>query len=116
MLAIRIPLGAQKGIKERLNSECLGEPVSNFHAVPSKKDFGYLLLVLAAIAGLLVAIFSFLATAQFGEMLGLVLFLAVGGLLLAGYGVGLMFLGLAIVPITERVRMQRDRRLVTKSA
>jgi hypothetical protein len=53
----------------------------------------YLLLILVVIAGSLAAIFTFLATAQFGETLGFALFLAVSGLLIAGYMVGLMVLG-----------------------
>jgi hypothetical protein len=68
-----------------------------------------------AIAGSLFAIFSFLSTAQFGEAVGLVLFLSVAVLLIAGYMVGLIVLGLAIVPVAKFVRGLRDERSVVKS-
>jgi len=71
--------------------------VSNPHTDPSRKDFVYLLLVLAAIAALLFSIFSFLATAEMGEALALILFLVVGGLIIVGYMVGLMVLCFAAV-------------------
>ena len=80
-----------------------------------EKGLVYLLLVLAVIAGALVSIFSFLATAQFDEVLGIVLFLIVAALLIAGYVVGLMVLGLAIVPLAKLVGRLRDRRSVTRT-
>lgn len=89
----------------------------NLNTEVSGKDFAYvLLLALGVIAALSVAIFSFVATVQLGEALAVVLFLAVGGLLIAGYMVGLIVLGLAIVPLVQYVRRLRDRRLVTESA
>jgi uncharacterized membrane protein YhaH (DUF805 family) len=91
--------------------------VPNLNTEVSGKDFAYvLLLALGVIAALSVAIFSFVATVQLGEALAVVLFLAVGGLLIAGYMVGLIVLGLAIVPLVQYVRRLRDRRLVTESA
>ena len=89
--------------------------MSNPRADVPEKGLVYLLLVLAVIAGALVSIFSFLATAQFGEILGIVLFLTVAALLIAGYMVGLMVLGLAIVPLAKLVGGLRDRRSVTRT-
>jgi type IV secretory pathway VirB6-like protein len=78
--------------------------VSNPHTDPSKKDLVYLLLVLAAVAGLLFTIFSFLATADVGETVALILFPVVGGLVIAGYMVGLMVLCFAaILPLAKRI-------------
>ena len=71
--------------------------MSNPHTDHSKKDLVYLLLVLAAVAGLLFTIFSFLATAEVGETVALILFLVVGGLVIAGYMVGLMVLCFAAI-------------------
>lgn len=90
--------------------------MSNVPLGPSRKDFLYVLLALAAITGSLVALFSLLATIEVDEMVALVFFLVVGGLLLAGYMVGLLFLGLALVPVVQRVRKRRDQRMVTSSA
>ena len=78
--------------------------MSNPHTDHSKKDLVYLLLVLAAVAGLLFTIFSFLATAEVGETVALILFLVVGGLVIAGYMVGLMVLCfVAILPLAKRI-------------
>jgi hypothetical protein len=61
----------------------------------------------------LFAAFTFLATAQVGETLAFVLFLAAGGLLVAGYMVGLVILGLLILPLARYVSGQRDQRSVS---
>jgi hypothetical protein len=66
--------------------------VSHYLGGLRKKEFGYLLLVLAAIAGSLFMIFTFLATAEVSEATGVVLFLVVAGLLMGGYMAGLMVL------------------------
>ena len=105
---------AEKGIKDGNVSAALGELVSNPLKGGSAKGFVYLLLVLAVVAGSLFTIFSFLATAQVGEAVALVLFLAVAGLLIVGYMVGLMVLGLAMVPAAMLVGKRRDRRSVTQ--
>jgi hypothetical protein len=42
------------------------------------------------------------------------LFLAVSALLIAGYVVGLMVIGLLIMPVAKRVGTARDQRSVTK--
>ena len=89
--------------------------MSNLQLDSPGNDFVYVLFVLAAIAGSLFAIFSFLATAQVGETLALVLFLVVGGLLIAAYMVGLMVLGLAIVPLAKSVSRLRDQRSIKES-
>ena len=89
--------------------------MSNSGTNVPEKDLVYLLIVLGVIAGSLFAIFSFLATAQFGEILGLVLIFAVAALLVAGYMVGLMVLGLAVVPIAKLVGNRRDQRSVTRT-
>ena len=105
---------AQKGIKDGDVSAAFGELVSNPDTGPGVKGFAYLLLVLAAVAGSLFTIFSFIATTQVGEELALVLFLAVAGLLIVGYMLGLMALGLAIMPVAKLVGGRRDRRSITQ--
>jgi len=68
------------------------------YGIMFKKQLLVLLLVLASIAGSLFAIFTFLATMSFGGTLGLVLFLMVTALLIAGYMLGFMlFAFLAIL-------------------
>jgi len=104
----------EKGIKERFNSEIRGELVSNLPIDASQKGLVCILLVLAVIAGSLFTIFSFVSTAQVDEALDVVLFLTVVGLLVVGYMVGLMFLGLLIVPVAKLVRSWRDQRSVKK--
>ena len=69
-----------------------------------RKEFAYLLIALACIAGSLVAVFTFLGTAEFDEATGVILFLVVAGLLVAGYWVGLMIVAvLGIVAIAKPV-------------
>ena len=96
-----------------MTTEVSGEPVLSSQTNESKSDLVYLVIVLAAIAGSLFTVFTFLATTQVGETLALVLFLAVGGLLVMGYMVGLMILGLVIVPFARHVSSSRDQRSVT---
>jgi len=96
-----------------MNTEVSGEPVSSSQTNESKSDLVYLLVMLAAIAASLFTVFTFLATTQVGETLALVLFLTVGSLLVTGYMVGLMILGLLIVPLARRVSGPRDQRSVT---
>ena len=67
-----------------------------------KKEFAYLLLVLAAIAGSLFMIFTFLATVEVSEAIGVVLFLVVAGLLMGGYMVGLMVIAWAAFTLPAR--------------
>ncbi|MGA2628132.1 MAG: hypothetical protein ABSF63_13855 [Candidatus Bathyarchaeia archaeon] len=67
-----------------------------------EKQLLFLLLFLASIVGSLFAIFTFLATSSFGGTLGLVLFLLVSALLIAGYMLGFMvFAFLAIWFLTN---------------
>ena len=69
-----------------------------------RKEFVYLLIALACIAGSLFAVFTFLATAEFDEATGVILFLVVAGLLVAGYWVGLIIVAvLGIAAITKPV-------------
>ena len=75
----------------------------------SKKDFAYLLIALAAIAGSLLVIFTFLAIEEMGETLALILFLTVTGLLIAGYAVGLMVLGLVAIVGFSRLGNQSSK-------
>jgi len=96
-----------------MNTEVSGEPVSSSQTNESKSDLVYLLVILAAIAGSLFTEFTFLATTQLGETLALVLFLAASCLLVTGYMVGLMILGLLIVPLARHVSGPRDQRSVT---
>ena len=66
------------------------------------KQLLLLLLVLALIAGSLFTIFTFLATTSVGATLGLVLFLLVTALLIAGYMLGFTVLAfLAILFLTN---------------
>jgi hypothetical protein len=76
------------------------------------RDLVYLLLALAAIAGSLFSVFTLLATTQIDEALAVVLFLVAGCLLLAGYMVGLMILGIVILPLVRHVSVRRDQRTV----
>jgi len=70
----------------------------NAYGITFKKQLLVLLLALASIAGSLYAIFTFLATMSFDGTLGLVLFLMVTALLIAGYMLGFMlFAFLAIL-------------------
>ena len=70
----------------------------NAFGIMFKKQLLVLLLVLASIAGSLYAIFTFLAAMSFDGTLGLVLFLMVTALLIAGYMLGFMlFAFLAIL-------------------
>ena len=62
------------------------------YGIAFKKQLLVILLVLASIAGSIFAIFTFLATMSFGGTLGLVLFLVVTTLLIAGYMLGFMLL------------------------
>ena len=71
---------------------------------------------MAAIAGALVAAFSYLATIEISEALAFVLFLVIGALLIAGYMIGLMVLGLALVPLAKHVSKRRDQPSVKKLA
>ena len=90
--------------------------MSNSRNDPSRRDFICILILLGAIAGSLVEIFSFIATAEISEALGVVLFLVVGGLVVAGYMTGLMVLGLALVPLAKRVSKPRDQPSVAQHA
>ena len=66
------------------------------------KQLLFLLVILALIAGSLFTIFTFLATMSFGGALGLVLFLLVTALVVAGYVLGFMVLAfLAILVLTN---------------
>ena len=58
------------------------------------KDLAYLVLVLVVIAGSLFAVFTFLATMEFGEILGVGMFLLASLLLMGGYIVALMLLAI----------------------
>ncbi|MFI5450387.1 MAG: hypothetical protein ACHQ03_11560 [Candidatus Bathyarchaeia archaeon] len=78
--------------------EILGDLLLDAYGIMFKKQLLVVLLVLASIAGSLFAIFTLLATMSFGGTLGLVLFLMVTALLIAGYMLGFMvFAFLAIL-------------------
>lgn len=68
--------------------------MSHFPKGFPKKEFVYLLLVLAVVAGALLMIFTLLATVEVSEAMGFVLFLVVAALLIGGYMVGLIVLAL----------------------
>jgi len=74
------------------------------------KDFVYLLLVLLCIAGALLALFTFVATTEVDEAMGVSLFLIAAGLLMGGYMVGLMILALVgITAISVRTGKLNDQ-------
>jgi hypothetical protein len=60
-----------------------------------QKEFIYLLIVLAFVAGSLFVTFIFLATMQASEGVALLLFLAVAGLMIVGYMAGVLVLAIA---------------------
>lgn len=66
--------------------------MSNIPLATSKSQIGYLLIILAFVAVSLFLVFSFVASAEVGEVEGVVLFLVAAGLLVVGYMVGLLFL------------------------
>ena len=67
-----------------------------------KHPFILLLVSLAAIAGVLFLILSFISTTQIGEGMGAILFVVVAGLVFAGYVVGVMVLAfVAILVLTK---------------
>ena len=72
------------------------------------KGLAFPILILAAVAGSLFLIFSFLSTAVVSEVVGIGLFLVTTGLLIVGYMVGLMFVGLVgITVVAGRVGRPR---------
>jgi len=74
------------------------------------KDFVYLLLILLCIAGALLALFTFVATTEVDEAMGVSLFLIAAGLLMGGYMVGLMILALVgITAISVRTGKLNDQ-------
>jgi len=66
-----------------------------------RKEFGYLLFILVCVAGSLFGILTFVATTEFDEATGVVLFLVVTGLIIGGYMVGVLvlaFLAVVVLP------------------
>jgi ABC-type multidrug transport system permease subunit len=91
--------------------------VSHFPGGFPKKEFVYLLLVLAAIAGALFMIFTFLAMVEVSEAMGVALFLVVVGLLIGGYMVGLMVLALVAFTLpTRRIGMAGEQQPIKSPA
>jgi hypothetical protein len=66
--------------------------VSDISLAASKSQIGYLLFILAFVAVSLFLVFSYVASAEVGEVGGVVLFFVAAGLLIVGYMVGLLFL------------------------
>ena len=82
-----------------------------------KKEFVYLLLVLAVVAGALFMIFTFLATVEVSEAMGVVLFLVVAALLIGGYVVGLIFLSLLAFTVpTMRIGRRSEQQPIRNPA
>ena len=68
------------------------------------KGLAFPILILAAVAGSLFLIFLLLSSAVVSEAVGIGLFLIVAGLLVVGYMVGLMFVGLVgITVVADRL-------------
>ncbi len=79
------------------------------YGIVFKKQLLVVVLVLAAIAGSLFGIFTFLATMSFGETLGVVLFLMVSALLMAGYMLGFMVLALLTILLLSNYWSRRGK-------
>jgi hypothetical protein len=62
-----------------------------------QRQFLFLLFAIAAVAGSLFTIFSFLATSTASEAIGMILFVLVTGLLMVGYMLAFMALGFAAI-------------------
>jgi hypothetical protein len=69
----------------------------------SKQPFILLVASLVAIAGVLFLILSFVSTNQFGEITGMLLFVAVAGLVFSGYVVGVMVLAFVAILVLTRL-------------
>ena len=74
-----------------------------------KKHLLVVLFVLVAIAGSLFAIFTFLATMSFGGTLGVVLFLSVTTLVIAGYMLGFMALAFLTILVVSNYLRRRSK-------
>jgi VIT1/CCC1 family predicted Fe2+/Mn2+ transporter len=91
--------------------------VSHFPKGFPKKEFVYLLLVLALVAGALFMIFTFLATVEVSEAMGVVLFLVVAALLIGGYVVGLIVLVLLAFTVpTMRIARRSEQQPIRNPA
>jgi hypothetical protein len=91
--------------------------VSHFPKDFPKKEFVYLLVVLAVVAGALFMIFTFLATVEISEATGVVLFLVVAALLIGGYMVGLIVLALLAFTVpTIRIAKRSEKQQVKSPA
>lgn len=81
----------------------------NAYGTVFKKQLLVVLLVLAAIAGSLLVIFTFLATMSFGESLGVVLFLMVTTLLIAGYMLGFIVVAFLAISLLSNYWLKRSK-------
>jgi len=76
--------------------------MSNSYGGLFNQPFILLLVSLAAIAGTLFMILSFVSTTQIGEGFGMGLFIVVAGLVFTGYVVGVMVLSFLAVLVLTR--------------
>jgi len=90
--------------------------MSGAYRIILQKSFLYLVLVLLLILGSLFALFTFLASTTVGEVLGVFLFLIVGGLLIGGYMVGLMVLALLGITLLAGRTSGRSNQTSSKPA
>jgi len=91
--------------------------MSHFPKVLPWKDFLFLLVVLLCIGGALLALFTFVATMEVDEIMGVSLFLIAAGLLIGAYMVGLMVLVVVgLTAISGRSGKLNDQSHVKQSA
>ena len=91
--------------------------MSHFPKGFPKKEFVYLLAVLALVAGALFMIFTLLATVEISEAMGVVLFLVVAALLIGGYMVGLIVLALLAFTVpTIRIGKRSEQQQIKSPA
>jgi hypothetical protein len=72
-----------------------------------ERAFVGVVLLLGAIALSLFLIFHFISTTQIGALLGILLFILVAVLLIAGYMLGILVLGFLAVYILPRIVWQK---------
>ena len=76
--------------------------MSNSYGGLLKRPFLLLLVLLAALAGTLFMILSFVSSTQIGEGVGMGLFLVVAGLVFTGYVVGVIVLAFVAILVLTR--------------
>jgi hypothetical protein len=91
-----------KELKTTQHEQPLEITMSNPYGGLLDRAFIFLFVVLAGVAGLLFIIFNFLGTSQLNEAMGLILFLSITGLLIAGYALGFTVLAFLTIFVLTR--------------